>query len=109
VSQEKAISLQQKRKVQKNLLSSFNDDKKAADMSNDYIDNGGFYVLFVIVVYIGNRVLGMNTFNALATRKWLREMCGTDNLFCADCLVCVQTTRQSRLAESIWCHVWSSV
>jgi hypothetical protein len=85
VSQEKTISLQQKRKVQKNSLSSFNDDKQAADMANDYIDNGGFYVLFVIVVYIENRVLGMNAFSALATRKWLREMCGTDSLFCADC------------------------
>jgi hypothetical protein len=50
-----------------------------------YVDNGGFCVLFVIVIYIENRVLGMNAFSAPGTKKWLLEKCGTDNLFCADC------------------------
>jgi len=49
---KKRLVLQQKRKVQKNSLSSFNDDKQAADVANDYIDNGGFNVLFVIVIYV---------------------------------------------------------
>ena len=49
---KKRLVLQQKRKVQKNSLSSFKDDKQAADVANDYIDNGGFNVLFVIVIYV---------------------------------------------------------
>lgn len=49
-------------------------------MADDYIDNGGFYVLFVIVIYIENRVLEMNAFSAPATKIWLRENCDTDNL-----------------------------
>lgn len=49
-------------------------------MADDCIDNGGFYVLFVIVIYIENRFLEMNAFSAPATKIWLRENCDTDNL-----------------------------
>jgi len=43
ITRKKRVVLQQKRKVQKNLLSSFNDNKQEASVADDYIDNGGFY------------------------------------------------------------------
>lgn len=80
VTRKKRVVLQQKRKMQKNTLNSFKDDKQEASVADDYIDSGGFYVLFVIVIYIENRVLEMNAFSAPPTKMWLREICGTDNL-----------------------------
>jgi hypothetical protein len=41
--------------VQNNSLSSLNDDKQEASVADDYIDNGGFCVLFVVVICIENR------------------------------------------------------
>ena len=81
VARKKRVVLQQKRKVQKNSLRSFNDDKQEASVADDYIDNGGFDVLFVIVIYTENRVLQMNALSAPATQQWLRENCGTDIFF----------------------------
>ena len=83
---KKRVVLQHKRKVQKNSLRSFNDDKQEASVADDCIDNGGFDGLFVIVIYIENRVLEMNAFSAPATKKWLCENCGTDNLFLCELL-----------------------
>jgi hypothetical protein len=77
--------LQQKRKAQKSSLNVFNDEQHAASVGDDDIDDNDFYVLFVIVIFIQNRVLGMNAFSAKTTKKWLHENCGPDNLFCADC------------------------
>ena len=80
MSQEKTSS-PTKEKYKKKSLRSFNDDKQEASVADDCFDNGGFDVLFVIVIYIENRVLQMNSLSAPATKKWLRENCGTDNLF----------------------------